>query len=736
MKIFLNSTYGALLNRFCRFYDPRLGKSVTLTGRVITKHMIRYSSELMTGNYEFDRNAIIYGDSVAGSSIVILEGGKRVPIEMLFKDVRDSRGDKEYDFPNAKILTYDEDKNKSVYCDIKYIMRHKTNKKMFRVWWNNQHFIDVTEDHSLMGYLNTNNRRVGEGFITEIKPTEIGQRSKSLVHLQTVPRNNTEDRGYSKELYELMGYIMGDGNCQPKKDNGQHSGIGLSVGKQDITEVNAKIITPLQEQGWITSFHVKPNGHDIRLCGTELHDFIRDSLYTTGTKGIPIWMKQETESNICAFLRGLFSADGTVLKNGSIVRLTTVNDCLARTVQQLLYFCGIGSSYFTETTENNYEGKLSGTYSTHVSIKSRDIFKDKVGFIQERKSIAQQSITKAKKIISTLDFELAVPMKIEEIECDDYVYDIEVDHTHTFFANDLLVHNTDSVYCTLDWYMGQQKIEKTVENAVRIGYEIGDKLNSAFPQFMDDNCMIGLKRGAIIETGLEVVGRRGLFKDVKKRYAIHMVHYDGFTPKDGEDMKIMGMEVRRSDTPKFIQDFLTDVIVAVVKDSKTHEEVYAMVTDFREVFYSMDAWRRGTPCRVSKLTVNARKIRNYDKAKAEGDVDMKKPRTHFSVVGANNTNILMDHFEEHRWDIIRDGDKIEILYLRPNDFEMKSVAIKVGENYVPDWFKALPFDDARHEQKLVDRKLFNVVGGVMDWSFEPVRDFQDVLFEEVDFFAD
>lgn len=39
-KIYLNSVYGVFLNRFFRFYDPRLGTSVTLTGRIITKHMI------------------------------------------------------------------------------------------------------------------------------------------------------------------------------------------------------------------------------------------------------------------------------------------------------------------------------------------------------------------------------------------------------------------------------------------------------------------------------------------------------------------------------------------------------------------------------------------------------------------------------------------------------------------------------------------------------------------------
>ena len=47
MKIFLNSTYGALLNEYFRFYDPRLGRSVTLSGRIITKQMMKKSDELI-----------------------------------------------------------------------------------------------------------------------------------------------------------------------------------------------------------------------------------------------------------------------------------------------------------------------------------------------------------------------------------------------------------------------------------------------------------------------------------------------------------------------------------------------------------------------------------------------------------------------------------------------------------------------------------------------------------------
>ena len=304
---------------------------------------------------------------------------------------------------------------------------------------------------------------------------------------------------------------------------------------------------------------------------------------------------------------------------------------------------------------------------------------------------------------------------------------------YDFDKRAVIYGDTDSSYCTLDWYMGDQGIEKTVDNAVKIADGIGDKINSSFPAFMDANCLIGEERGAIIQAGREVVGRRGLFKDVKKRYAIAVVDLEGFRT---EKTKIMGMEVRRSDTPKFIQDFLTECIEAVVKENKGKAEIFDMVQAFRAEFQAIDPWRRGTPCRVSKLAINARKLASYEQARAEGDVDMKKPTAHYSVTAANNTNILMEEYGEHRWDIIRDGDKIEVLYLRPNAWEMKSVAIKVGENYVPEWFQELPFDDSRHEAKLIDRKLDNVLGSIMDWSFEPVTDHRGEVFEEVDFFAD
>lgn len=49
-KVLLNSTYGATLNEFCRFHDPRLGASTTGSGRQITTHMINTASKGLLGD--------------------------------------------------------------------------------------------------------------------------------------------------------------------------------------------------------------------------------------------------------------------------------------------------------------------------------------------------------------------------------------------------------------------------------------------------------------------------------------------------------------------------------------------------------------------------------------------------------------------------------------------------------------------------------------------------------------
>lgn len=62
-KTLLNSLYGALLNEGLRFHDPRMGQSVTLTGRSIARHMNAKINEIIAGVYDHTGDAIVYADT-------------------------------------------------------------------------------------------------------------------------------------------------------------------------------------------------------------------------------------------------------------------------------------------------------------------------------------------------------------------------------------------------------------------------------------------------------------------------------------------------------------------------------------------------------------------------------------------------------------------------------------------------------------------------------------------------
>lgn len=295
---------------------------------------------------------------------------------------------------------------------------------------------------------------------------------------------------------------------------------------------------------------------------------------------------------------------------------------------------------------------------------------------------------------------------------------------YDFDKRAIIYGDTDSAYTSIDYFMEANEIEKTIDNAVMVGDALGKEINESFPQFMHENFYIPVKRGEIIQAKRENVARRGLFKNAKKRYALHVVDAEG---KRTDEIKTTGMDTKRTDTPKYIQKFLEHCIEKLVKDGCTEDELQDYIRAFREEFEQRPSYTRGTPCGVSGLTTKTQAYEDYLEELREGFIGMKKPSRHYAVTAAMNTNKLMDIYGENRWDYIQDGDKIEILYLKKNEFDMQCVALKVGEDYMPHWFEQLPFDDERHEEKLIQRKLENTFG-ILGWDFTKRNGFLDDLF--------
>lgn len=176
-KILLNSLYGALLNPYCRFFDQRMGQSVTLTGRCITKHMMSKMNEIFTGQYKHDGDTIIYGDtdSVAPETIIKTSLGDQ-SIERLFHgcNIKWNNHDKEYTTDDSvKVYSYNKNTNIAELKNIDYIYRHKVNKPKWKILDVSGNEIITTNDHSIMVERN--------GEIIEVIPSEIDINTDYLI---------------------------------------------------------------------------------------------------------------------------------------------------------------------------------------------------------------------------------------------------------------------------------------------------------------------------------------------------------------------------------------------------------------------------------------------------------------------------------------------------------------------------------------------------------------------------
>ena len=159
--------YGAILNPGCRFFDKRIGQSTTLTGRSIAKHMDAHINECITGEYDHVGQAVIYGDSVTGDTMIRTDSGQ-ITIAELYNQCHqhEQNGEKEYGLRSfAKVVGFNAFDDSPIMSEIAYVMRHKTKKKLYKITLQNNKTVTVTEDHSVMVDR--------DGFLLEVTPTNI-----------------------------------------------------------------------------------------------------------------------------------------------------------------------------------------------------------------------------------------------------------------------------------------------------------------------------------------------------------------------------------------------------------------------------------------------------------------------------------------------------------------------------------------------------------------------------------
>ena len=259
------------------------------------------------------------------------------------------------------------------------------------------------------------------------------------------------------------------------------------------------------------------------------------------------------------------------------------------------------------------------------------------------------------------------------------------------------------------------------EIAVQLYNSIADQVNESFPGFMEQAFHVPRSMGEVIRGGRELVASKGLFI-TKKRYAV--MYYDKENKRvdtHGEPgrVKAMGLDLKRSDTPKVIQDFLSEILNDVLTGA-TRDEIIEKIREFKYVFKERPGWEKGSPKRVNNLTKYAREEERQGRANMPGHVR----------AAINWNNLRRMNSDKYSMQIV-DGMKTIVCKLKSNPLGWTSIGYPTDETNLPAWFRELPFDDTEMEATVVDQKLDNLLG-VLDWDLKSATNTENTfqtLFE-------
>lgn len=273
----------------------------------------------------------------------------------------------------------------------------------------------------------------------------------------------------------------------------------------------------------------------------------------------------------------------------------------------------------------------------------------------------------------------------------------------------IIYGDTDSCYFSA-WPIIKEEVESgrmdwNKDIAVQLYDTIADQVNESFPGFCERVFHTPRAQGGLIKGGRELVALKGLFIK-KKRYAVLIYDMEG-KRLDSHGVpgkvKAMGLDLKRSDTPKVVQDFLSDILLDVLTGSQ-RDHIIEKVREFKLLFTERPAWEKGTPKRVNNLTKYSKEEERLGKANMPGHVR----------AAMNWNNLRRMHGDNYSMAVV-DGMKTIVCKLKDNPLGYSSVGYPTDESHLPNWFKELPFDQDSMESGIVDQKVENLLG-VLKWS--------------------
>lgn len=292
----------------------------------------------------------------------------------------------------------------------------------------------------------------------------------------------------------LLGLVIGDG-WTPKGYRGGRYSVYVSNGSETIIQ-------------WVADY---ADRHGLGYCkclwkvGIQSIEFMRELValglnpeWKAPNKEIPHCILSGTYDMACAFIRGLFDADGYTTTYGHI-GYSTRSKLLAEQVQKLLLYMGIISSLM-ETVTSGFKPGLP-LYKLIITGESAVRFYSDVGFSLKHKQAGQNKLPDIFRSRWHPDGKLAWCRVKEVCETEPTnVYDLTVTPQPSYVADGFIAHNSM-------WMgMGGIKVRRLFSTAKNLAMKSAAK---ACVVFIDELDAIGSSRGNTMGQATAMTGFRG-----------------------------------------------------------------------------------------------------------------------------------------------------------------------------------------------------------------------------------
>lgn len=253
--------------------------------------------------------------------------------------------------------------------------------------------------------------------------------------------------------------------------------------------------------------------------------------------------------------------------------------------------------------------------------------------------------------------------------------------------------DTDSTY-----FLTHADNEK---DAIRIADYVGKKVNESFPEFMRETFLCNPGFDCHIKTGREVVSDAGIFVD-KKRYVLHVVDKEG---KKKDEMKVMGLDTKRTTLPKPIAKQLNSFIERYLKG----EDWSSIAEDIVEY---KDKLKNSSSILDIGLPKGVNKVEFYTNEYEAAATGLRLPG---HVAASILYNECLERYDDKVSFRIMSGFKIRVFYLKAKEGRFTSIALPTDTEEIPEWFKEeymSRIDLDAQIKRLVDKPLLNVIKAV------------------------